>query len=449
MPPRQKKKRPAEDQTPSIIDELMRSRTDPAFMEKLRDRDGHEIATFHPLGAQAVAQIYKSATAGGNSGGNSVLNKTTNTYVWLQTVDASSHVDSKCVVYALEEGKHALPVIKKYSSIAFASLRSQLRPKVLIAVLIGRSQTRAGGARLAIVQAWAKATPDVEVLEGLFYRDDPVNEKSPYEVGPRHAHQLARPPLVDLVELAKCLGASLVIFDIFRRSGGKGAAARGVLTTAIAAIPGADIDVRFAVAAQSVSATLKIAPDSRLLADIRSAMAVAVAQELAEDGPTLGASGALGACIYLVDGPDGVVIVYGGSHQAYAEPWAELGEDLIAAVDGNVASEAVSLADELVESRGSGHDSKGRHGKSPRKLQAMYDQCKDAKQGYRVRNFIRALAFIRSFAGETKAEFYQRLLRLEQGLLDVLFCLFRSAQRRRYTRGRALTRSCSVTQADS
>ena len=48
----------------------------------------------------------------------------------------------------------------------------------------------------------------------------------------------------------------------------------------------------------------------------------------------------------------------------------------------------------------------------------MYDECTKAKKNYRVRDFIRALAYIWSFPGETKAAFYQRLLRLEQGLLS-------------------------------
>lgn len=77
----------------------------------------------------------------------------------------------------------------------------------------------------------------------------------------------------------------------------------------------------------------------------------------------------------------------------------------------------------------------------PKKLQGMYDECKKAKNDYRVRDFIRALAYIWSFPGETKAAFIQRLLLLEQGLLDVLFRLFRSAQRCECTRGRASTRA--------
>ena len=77
----------------------------------------------------------------------------------------------------------------------------------------------------------------------------------------------------------------------------------------------------------------------------------------------------------------------------------------------------------------------------PKKLQDMYNKCKKAKNDYRVRDFIRALAYIWSFPGETKAAFYQRLLRLEQGLLDVLFGLFRSAQQCGCTRGRTSTRA--------
>ena len=111
------------------------------------------------------------------------------------------------------------------------------------------------------------------------------------------------------------------------------------------------------------------------------------------------------------------------------------------AVEGNNADDAVELADELVVHRAYKHDTSGRHGNLPNRLQSMYDTCKETKNDYRVRHFIRALAFIWSFPGETEAAFIQRLLLLEQGLLDVLFRFARSAQRCECTRGRASTRA--------
>ena len=215
--------------------------------------------------------------------------------------------------YALENDGHARRVVEKYGRIAFASLRRKLRPKVFVALLVGRGQTGADGARLAIAKAWAGGLEGVEVLADLLYRDESVDEKTPYEDRARREHQLARPPKVNLDELAKCRDGSLVVIDIFRKSGGKGAAARGVLAPAIAAMPNAHIDLHFVVAAQSDSATLKISTDSRLVADLRSAMASAVALELQNDGSSLETPGQMGGGIYLVDGPNGVRIVYGST----------------------------------------------------------------------------------------------------------------------------------------
>ena len=449
VPPPRKRSRPPDDaeeaDTPvdeDLIDTLMNKRGAPASMDKLKDNDNNQVVVFHHLGALAVQQMNATATQGGNRGREFILDTKTQTYVWLRTVDGSSNVDSKCMAYAKMKDAHARRVVKEHGRMAFASLRrTKLRRKVKLAVLIGRGQTRAGGASLAIAKAWAEGLEGVEVLEDLLYWDESVDAKTPYEDRPRREHQLARPPKVNPVELAKCRGGSLVVIDIYRKSGGKGAAARGVLVPAIRALSDADIDLHFAVAAQSVTATLKRSTDSRLVADLRTAMANAVDLELQNDGPSLEISGAMGAGIYLVDGPNGVRIVYGGSNQAYEGPWTDSRQALMDAVEGNNADDAVELADELVRHRATSHDNKGRHGDMPKKLQDMYNKCRKAKNDYRVRDFMRALAYIWSFPGETKAAFIQRLLRLEQGLLDVLFGLFRSAQRCRWTRGSASTRT--------
>ena len=457
VPPPRKRSRPPDDaeeaDTPGdeanrFIDTLMNSRDAPASMDKLKDNDNNQVVVFHPLGTMAVQQMNATATQSGNCGREFLSDNKTNTHTWLQTVDASSNVDSRCARYALENDGPARRVVKEYGRTAFASLRrTKLRSKVKVVVLIGRGQTRAGGARLAIAEAWADGLEGVEVLPDLLYRDESVDVKSPYENRPRYEHQLARPPKVNLDVLAKCRDGSLVVIDIFRKSGGKGAAARGVLAPAIAAMPNAHIDLHFVVVAQSVPARRR-ATDFGLVADLRAAMAKAVELELQNDGSSLEISGAMGGGIYLVQGPNGVQIVYGGSHKALEEPWADSRQALMDAVEGNDADDAVELANDLVAHRGSKHDSKGRHGDMPKKLQDMYNKCKKAKNDYRVRDFIRALAYIWSFPGETKAAFYQRLLRLEQGLLDVLFRLFRSAQRCRKTRGSASTRTM-ITRSSS
>ena len=448
VPPPRKRSRPPDDaeeaDTPvddDFIHTLMNKRGTPASMDKLKDSDNNQVVVFHRLGALAVRQMNATATQGGNRGREFLSDNKTNTHTWLQTVDASSNVDSRCARYALENDGPARRVVKEYGRTAFASLRrTKLRSKVKVVVLIGRGQTRAGGARLAIAEAWADGLEGVEVLPDLLYRDVAVDVKTPYEDRARREHQLARLPKVNLDELAKCRDGSLVVIDIFRKSGGKGAAARGVLAPAIAAMPNAHIDLHFVVVAQSVPARRR-ATDFGLVADLRAAMAKAVELELQNDGSSLEISGAMGGGIYLVQGPNGVQIVYGGSHKALEEPWADSRQALMDAVEGNDADDAVELADELVRHRATSHDQKGRHGDMPKKLQDMYNKCKKAKNDYRVRDFIRALAYIWSFPGETKAAFLQRLLRLEQGLLDVLFRLFRSAQRCRKTRGSASTRT--------
>ena len=431
-----------------LIDTLMNKRGAPATMTKLNDSNGNQVAVFQPLGAMAVQQMNANTTQGGNRGREFILDTKTQTYVWLETVDASSNIDSRCALYALENDGEARRVFREYGRTAFASLRrTKLRSKVKVVVLIGRGQTRAGGARLAIAEAWADGLEGVEVLPDLLYRDESVDVKTPYEDRARREHQLARPPKVNLDELAKCRDGSLVVIDIFRKSGGKGAAARGVLAPAIAAMPNAHIDLHFVVAAQSVPAR-RTSFYSGLDTDLHAAMAKAVELELQNDGPSLEMSGAMGALIYLVDGPDGVRIVYGGSHKPSEGAWTDSGQDLMAAVEDDEAAEAMLIADELAQHRASGHDTRGRHGNLPNRFQGMYDKCKKTKNDYRIRDFIRALAFIWSFPNETEKAFTQRMLLLEQGLLDVLFRLFRGARRCRCTRGIA-SKGARITRSPS
>ena len=423
-----------------LIDTLMNKRGAPATMTKLNDSNGNQVAVFQPLGAMAVEQMNANTTQSGDRGRKFVLNNKLQTYVWLETVDASSNVDSRCVKYALKYDRHARRVVVKYGRVVFASFREELRPKVFVALLVGRGQTCAGGASLAIARALTEEMEGVEVLPKLLYRDVAVDVKTPYEDRARREHQLARLPNVNLDELAKCRDATLLVLDMRCKSGGKGAAARRVLAPAIQGMPNANIDLKFAALWRSVPAR-RTSFYKGLVADLRTAMANAVELELQNDGPSLETSGAMGALIYLVDGPDGVRIVYGGSHKASEGAWTDSGQELMAAVEDDEAAEAVELADELVVQRAYGHDTEGRHGNLPNRFQGMYAECEKAKNDYRVRDFIRALAFIWSFPGETEAAFIQRLLLLEQDLLDVLFRFARSAQRCECTRGRTSTRA--------
>ena len=65
----------------------------------------------------------------------------------------------------------------------------------------------------------------------------------------------------------------------------------------------------------------------------------------------------------------------------------------------------------------------------------MWDECRRViDKDFHVRQRMRCVAFIISFEGETAAEFYQRLLKLEQGLLDHLFDLMDRVYRRGHFR---------------
>ena len=98
--------------------------------------------------------------------------------------------------------------------------------------------------------------------------------------------------------------------------------------------------------------------------------------------------------------------------------------------------------------RGNNHQSVARCRKKPDVFQRMWDACiREVGEDFHVSQRMRCVAFITSFEGETEAEFYQRLLNLEQGLLDYLFDLKDRVHRRGHFRG--VDRRSNSYQTDS
>ena len=78
--------------------------------------------------------------------------------------------------YALENDGLRRASSEKYGRIGVRVPQKEAAPKVFVALLVGRGQTGADGARLAIAKAWAGGLEGVEVLADLLYRDESVDE---------------------------------------------------------------------------------------------------------------------------------------------------------------------------------------------------------------------------------------------------------------------------------
>ena len=122
------------------------------------------------------------------------------------------------------------------------------------------------------------------------------------------------------------------------------------------------------------------------------------------------------------EGSTGRETWYGGSHNTGKQSYRAHAKGLADAVAKNDASEAQAKADSLLRARWMDHDSKARRGEHAVKYQSCWQACKVAKNGvFHVADESECIVYTRSSAGETEAQYRLRLLRLEQGLLDVLF----------------------------
>ncbi len=416
---------PERDAPPS-----MRPETAEATMEKLEDANGNEVVVFDSMGRSAVERMTNVTYAGGDRGRTLVSDSTTDARCLFDFVAASSGVDTFLLRGAKEGCPHATPVLLKWLGDAFAALRPSLPGTVYLAGVLGHAETTAGGTRLAAVHALAKRAPNVVVLEELFSRKEPLLERPPYDnaVGRRDFYEELE-VTVHEAELSKCHQGTLVLFDWVVDSGEKSKFFRAEAAKLAEAL-GKDVQIVVIAAGKRVGAMRRTPTAASLLSDFLRDAKAAVALSLANQGLRSMTEGAFGGGIYKIDvvedlaDVEGVAKVYGGSHKAGPKAWKARGQLLCEAVDEDDAAEARLQADLLMRGRGVSHQSAARCRKKPAVFQRMWDECRRViDKDFHVRQRMRCVAFIISFEGETEAEFYQRLLNLEQGLLDHLFDL--------------------------
>ena len=413
-----------------------------ATMEKLEDANGYEVLVFDEIGRSAVERMKNVTYAGGDRGRTLVRDSTTDARCLFDFVAASSGVDTFLLRGAKEGCPHATPVLLKWLGDAFAALRPNLSGTVYLAGVLGHAETTAGGTRLAAVHALAKSAPDVVALENLFSREEPLLERPPYNnaVGRRDFYEELE-VTVDKGQLSKCHQGTLVLFDWVVDSGEKFKFFRAAVED-LAKARGIVVQIVVIAAGKRVGATRRTPTAAALLTDFLRDAAEAVVLSLANQGLRSMTEGDYGGGIYKIDvrgdlaHVEDVALLYGGSAKAGPKAWEARGLLLCDAVDKDDAAAARRQADLLMRGRGNAHQSEARCRKKTDVFQRMWDACRrEIGEDFHVSQRMRCVAFIISFEGETAAEFYQRLLKLEQGLLDYLFDLNDRVHRRGHFRG--------------
>jgi hypothetical protein len=419
-----------------------RPRTAEATMEKLEDPNGYEVVVFDPMGSSAVEHMKNVTYTGGDRGSTLVHDSSTGAHCFFNFVAASSSVDTVLLRGAKEGCPHATPVLLKWLGDAFAAFRQKLGGTVYLAPALGHAETTAGGTRLAAVHALAKRAPNVVVLEELFSRKKPLLEKPPYDnaIGRRDFYKELE-VTVHEAELSKCDEATLVLFDWVVDSGEKSKFFRAEAAKLAEAL-GKDVQIVVIAAGKRVAASRRTPTATDLLPDFLCDSKAAVALSLANQGLSSMNEGDYGGGIYKIDvrgdlaHVESVALLYGGSAKAGPKAWKARGQLLCDAVDEDNAAEARLQADLLMRGRGRKHQSEARCQTKSVSFQRMWDECRRViDKDFHVSQRMRCVAFIISFEGETEAEFYQRLLNLEQGLLDYLFDLNDRVHRRGHFRG--------------
>ena len=419
-----------------------RPRTAEATIEKLEDPNGYEVVVFDSMGRSAVEHMTNVTYTGGNRGRTLVHDSTTGAHSFFDFVAASSGVDTLLLRGAKEGCPHATPVLLKWLGDAFAALRPSLPGTVHLAGVLGHAETTAGGTRLAAVHALAKRAPNVVVLEELFSRKEPLLERPPYNDAVRRRDFYKELEVtVDKGQLSKCHQGTLVLFDWVVDSGEKSKFFRAAAEDLVKKL-GINVEIVVIAAGKRVGAIRRTPTAASLLPEFLRDTKEAVALSLANQGLRSTTEGVYGGGIYKIDVQDDLARVedvaklYGGSAKAGPKAWKARGQLLCDAVDDDDAAEALLHADILMRGRGYSHQFAALHRKKSVPFQRMWDECRRViDKDFHVSQRMRCVAFIISFEGEKAAEFYQRLLKLEQGLLDHLFDSMDRVYRRGHFRG--------------
>ena len=380
------------------------------------------------LGVKAVQRMMQNATATaaeGTRGDKFVLDKNTGTYSLMKVVAASSSPDTVSLRYLKQGDDHSAPVltdmcINALLTVAEIEAATKDSTEIRFVPLLRRDELKVREDDLAFAKKLATA-PNADVAD-LFYRDEPLTDKAPYNNNSgRFKYHSERKPLVHRKVVEENSDALFVIVDYSVVSGGKGAAAEAALLDE--PINGLKI-VRLAVAS-CASSRSKMSPTTLLKPEIYKVVADAAKKSLEGDGVAL-EPGERGGGLYkqnlTPDGSDGLETWYGGSHLTGKASYKVHAQGLAEAVEEKDASEAQAKANTLLRARWIAHQSEARRGKHAPKYQSCWQACDAAiDDDFYVPNVSECIVYTRSSAGETEAQYRRRLLSLEQGLLDVLF----------------------------
>ena len=399
--------------------------------------DVHEYLCFggaDGLGVKAVQRMMQNATATaaeGTRGDKFVLDKNTGTYSLMNVIPASSSPDTVSLRYLKQGDDHSAPVLTDMCINALLTVpeieaATKDSTEIRFAPLLRRDELKVREDDLAFAKKLATA-PNADVAD-LFYRDEPLTDKAPYNNNSgRIQYHSERKPLVHRKVVEENSDALFVIVDYSVVSGGKGAAAEAALRDE----PINDLKIVRLAVASCASSRRKMSQTDLLKPEIYKVVADAAKQSLEGDGVAL-QEGARGGGLYkqnlTPDGSDGLETWYGGSHLTGKRSYRVHAKDLADAVEKNDASEAQTKADQLLRARWIAHQSKARRGEHAVKYQSCWQACDAAiDDDFYVPNVSECIVYTKCSANETEAQYRRRLLGLEQGLLDVLFEMKRGA----------------------
>ena len=205
-----------------------------ATMKTIVD-DGHKYICFggdDGLGVKAVQRMMQNATATaaeGTRGDKFVLDKNTGTYSLMKVVAASSSPDTVSLRYLKQGDDHSAPVltdmcINALLTVAEIEAATKDSTEIRFVPLLRRDELKVREDDLAFAKKLATA-PNADVAD-LFYRDEPLTDKAPYNNNSgRFKYHSERKPLVHRKVVEENSDALFVIVDYSVVSGGKGAAA--------------------------------------------------------------------------------------------------------------------------------------------------------------------------------------------------------------------------------
>ena len=185
--------------------------------------EGHKYLCFggdDGLGVKAVQRMMQNATATaaeGTRGDKFVLDKNTGTYSLMKVVAASSSPDTVSLRYLKQGDDHSAPVltdmcINALLTVAEIEAATKDSTEIRFVPLLRRDELKVREDDLAFAKKLATA-PNADVAD-LFYRDEPLTDKAPYNNNSgRIKYHSERKPLVHRKVVEENSDALFVIVD--------------------------------------------------------------------------------------------------------------------------------------------------------------------------------------------------------------------------------------------